>query len=183
MAYGEARYDLISSTPEYVLLNDIGGRTGGGNYMTITNAAEWVVQDLYERGFIKDGQRLYYLDTCDDIDEIVIKERRFAGFRHGGPETYRTRLSRAPRCVLTFPARCFAVGCQHAPNAIECESIGQTHAIVEAMALCLVSPGKFVALVRWLDPGFPDLDGEPAICYHVDEGGVTEHTLAEYYDL
>ena len=84
MGCGTARYYLISTTPEYVLINDLGGRPGGGNCKTITNAAAWVVKDLFDRGLIADGQRLYYRDTRDQIDEILIRDRRFAGFKHGG---------------------------------------------------------------------------------------------------
>jgi hypothetical protein len=87
MAYGEVKYDLVESTPEYILIYDRGGREGHDSYMTVTNAAERVVKDLFDRGLIKDGQRLYYIDTEDQTDEILIEHRRFAGFRHGGPET------------------------------------------------------------------------------------------------
>lgn len=87
MAHGKARYDLISTTPEHILIDDVGGRAGGGNFITVTNAAEWVVEDLFDRGLIEAGQRLYYRDTRGEIDEILIRNRRFVGFRPGGPKT------------------------------------------------------------------------------------------------
>jgi hypothetical protein len=43
----------------------------------VTNDAEWVVAQL--AGYLL-GRRLFYYDSLGSLDELVVKEGRFAGF-------------------------------------------------------------------------------------------------------
>ena len=50
-------------------------------YQTVTNAAEEIVDALFRVGWLKDGWRLLYYDSKNDLDEILITDKTFAGFR------------------------------------------------------------------------------------------------------
>lgn len=49
--------------------------------MSVTNDAENVVFDLYDRGALWHGKRLLYFDSNGDLDEIVHEHGRFVDFR------------------------------------------------------------------------------------------------------
>lgn len=75
-----ANYEVVERTEDYIIIRDIGP---WGYYMTITNAAEQVVAELVPR---LNGRRLYYYDSVGCLDELVIKDYKFHGFRSGGPQ-------------------------------------------------------------------------------------------------
>ena len=52
-------------------------------FQSVTNAAEWVVERLVQRGDLRPGQRLLYYDSDGVLDEIVVKDGKFAGFKPG----------------------------------------------------------------------------------------------------
>jgi hypothetical protein len=63
-----------------LLIRDVGPWT---HYLTVTNAAEIVVAELVTQGALKpNGQRLLYVDSAGELDEILVSDGRFAGFRH-----------------------------------------------------------------------------------------------------
>ena len=72
-----ANYQVIETTPEAVVLRDIGP---WNKFMTITNAAEEVVEELADRGILKDGQRLFYYDSENELTELVHKDGQFMTF-------------------------------------------------------------------------------------------------------
>lgn len=48
---------------------------------TVTNGAEEVVAEILERfGGTLSGRRVYYYDSEGDLAELVVKDKRFAGF-------------------------------------------------------------------------------------------------------
>lgn len=57
--------------------------TGGETNLSVTNDVENVVQDLVSCGLLPKGRRLFYFDTNGDLDEILIRDGRFAGFAPG----------------------------------------------------------------------------------------------------
>lgn len=61
----------------YVLIEDVGP---WDKFPTVTNAAAWVVEQMFATGEILEGERLFYIDSEGNTDEILIKGRRFAGF-------------------------------------------------------------------------------------------------------
>jgi hypothetical protein len=78
-----ANYRVTNETDEYIQLVDVGPHD---QYKTITNAAEWVVQQMVPR--LK-GRKLYYEDSNGDVDQLVIHAGKFAGFARGGPDDRR----------------------------------------------------------------------------------------------
>jgi len=50
---------------------------------TITNDAEDVLRRLLESGELRPGQRLFYYDSENNMDEIVVRDGEFAGFKPG----------------------------------------------------------------------------------------------------
>jgi hypothetical protein len=51
--------------------------------MSVTNDAENVVLALREQGLLPEGRRLFYIDSMGSLDEILVNERGFIGFRPG----------------------------------------------------------------------------------------------------
>ncbi len=72
-----ANYDIIHEDDEKMVILDVGPWT---DYPTITNSAEEVVSELAGR---LGNRRLFYYDTNNDYDEIIVKNEKFAGFRPG----------------------------------------------------------------------------------------------------
>jgi hypothetical protein len=48
--------------------------------MTVSNAAEEVVEELVRSGQLSEGLRLFYYDSEGVLDEILVKDGNFAGF-------------------------------------------------------------------------------------------------------
>lgn len=75
-----AEWDLVGSNAKCVVIRDVADPTK----RSITNDAENVVADL--RQCLR-GRRLFYYDTMNVLDELVVDDQgRFAGFKPG-PET------------------------------------------------------------------------------------------------
>ena len=55
-------------------------RDVGQECRSVTNDAEKVVEDLFSSGRLRPGQRLLYYDSAGRLDEILIRDGRFAGF-------------------------------------------------------------------------------------------------------
>jgi hypothetical protein len=51
--------------------------------VSVTNDAENVVAMLLRRGTLRPGQRLLYFDTDGNLDELLVRDGRFAGFAPG----------------------------------------------------------------------------------------------------
>jgi hypothetical protein len=73
-------YLIERDTPDFLVLRDLGP---WDQHMTITNAAEEVVQELAPR---LDGRRLYYYDSSGSLDELVVRDNKFTDFAPGGPK-------------------------------------------------------------------------------------------------
>lgn len=52
-------------------------------FMSVTNGAEEVVEELYASGHLYDGRRLLYYDSENQLDEIRHKNGKFTGFAAG----------------------------------------------------------------------------------------------------
>lgn len=50
-------------------------------FKTVTNDAENVVETLIKAGLLTEGRPLYYFDTEGQLDEILIEDKHFIGFR------------------------------------------------------------------------------------------------------
>jgi len=75
-----AEYLIIKNAPEYVFILDTGGNAGK---RTITNDADFVIQDLSD--FIDNFQnkRVFYTDTDGRIDEMLHNGNQFTTFKAG----------------------------------------------------------------------------------------------------
>lgn len=71
-----AHWNLLSISPERIVLEDVGP---WDRYMTITNAAESVVEEVNQRYGIG-KRRLFYYDSSDELTELLVKDGKFAGF-------------------------------------------------------------------------------------------------------
>ena len=74
----KANYSVITETKDYILLQDEGP---WDKFQTITNAAEEVVAELAPT---LAGRRLFYADSEGQVDELLVKDGAFAGFKPGG---------------------------------------------------------------------------------------------------
>lgn len=61
----------------YTLIRDVGHATQNP---TITNDVERLVEELCSSGFLEPRERLFYIDSSDDVSEIVIENGRFKHF-------------------------------------------------------------------------------------------------------
>lgn len=75
-----ASYQFESVTDEAVTIRDVGP---WDEAPSVTNDAEAVVEELVAGGHLVGGRRLYYYDSEGVLDEIVVADGRFAGFRPG----------------------------------------------------------------------------------------------------
>lgn len=77
-----ANYEIVEkeTSPECLVIRDVGP---WDQYMTVTNAAESVVKDLFAKRKLSEGQMLLYYDSDDNLDELVHEEGKFVGFRKG----------------------------------------------------------------------------------------------------
>jgi hypothetical protein len=72
-----AQFRVIRETREQVVIEDVGP---WNEHPTVTNDAEWVVEQL---AATLRGRTLLYFDSAGDLDELVVEHGRFAGFRVG----------------------------------------------------------------------------------------------------
>lgn len=62
---------------EPLVIRDIGPFD---RFPKVTNSAEEVVEELVRVGYLDPGRRLLYYDSDGQLDEILIRDGRFAGF-------------------------------------------------------------------------------------------------------
>jgi hypothetical protein len=72
-----ARYSVVSKNDWSLTIRDEGPHD---KHPTITNDAENVVQALVP---LLEGRRLFYYDSHGELDELLIKDGTFAGFKPG----------------------------------------------------------------------------------------------------
>ena len=80
-AYIIAQDDFLRREP--LIIRDVGP---WDRFMTVTNNAEAVVEELRADGMLPDGRRLLYFDSEGKLDEILIRDGKFAGFAPGPDE-------------------------------------------------------------------------------------------------
>ena len=76
----EPVYWLTTTNSNYVLLEDKANVAGS---MSITNAAEEVVEDLIANGHVKHDTIIYYIDTEQRVDLLLHDGVKFTGFQSG----------------------------------------------------------------------------------------------------
>jgi hypothetical protein len=81
---------MVTRAANYSIEHDVPGqpliiRDAGpwNKFLTVTNAAEEVVEDLVRAQRLPNGRRLLYFDSYGQLDEIVVRDGKFAGFKRG----------------------------------------------------------------------------------------------------
>jgi hypothetical protein len=75
----EANYEVVELRDDAVVIRDVGP---WDQFKTITNAPESVIAELLEQGLLR-RRRIFYFDSEGTLDEIVVKDGKFAGFKPG----------------------------------------------------------------------------------------------------
>jgi len=81
-----AQYRIVDDpafTTDALVIRDVGP---WDQHPTVTNDAEWVVEELVAAGRLQPGMRLYYYDSEGALDELLVANGRFAGFAPGPKE-------------------------------------------------------------------------------------------------
>lgn len=77
-----ANYKIVNDTDNYLVIEDIGP---WDSHRTVTNDAETVVEELAP-GLA--DRKLFCIDSCGDIDRLLVKDGKFAGFSSEKPPGY-----------------------------------------------------------------------------------------------
>lgn len=80
-----ASFSVEFDGKEALILRDLGPWS---EYPTITNDAEWVVEQVAPA---LAGRALFYVDSLGELTRLVVKNNRFAGFSPVSPHVDLTR--------------------------------------------------------------------------------------------
>lgn len=75
-----SNFEIVEDSPDRLTIRDLGP---WHKFRTVTNDAENVVPELFRRGLLPPGKRLFYFDSHGDLDEILHADGRFTGFWPG----------------------------------------------------------------------------------------------------
>jgi hypothetical protein len=64
---------------KYIFVRDIGHNYG----RSVTNDADYIIEQLYLEFDITDGTRVFYEDSDGEIDELLRSGKKFVGFKDG----------------------------------------------------------------------------------------------------
>ena len=67
-------YVVVMENDKVLRINDVGP---WDRHLTVTNGAETVVEELADR---LNGRRLEYFDSTGRLDQLLVKDGKFAGF-------------------------------------------------------------------------------------------------------
>jgi hypothetical protein len=73
----KANYIIVRRDKDRLIIRDVGPWE---TFLSVTNAAEEVVEELVKSGQLSEGFRLFYYDSEGILDEILVKDGKFAGF-------------------------------------------------------------------------------------------------------
>ena len=72
-----------ASGPKILVIKDLGP---WDSFSTVTNDAENVVEKLFQEGHLKRHQRLLYIDSDNQLGELLIVDGKFKGFAFVDPD-------------------------------------------------------------------------------------------------
>ena len=76
----KAQFEVVKhESGVFIFIRDIGHNSG----RSVTNDAEYIVEQLYLKYGIADETRIFYEDSAGSIDEIVHSGKSFHGFKAG----------------------------------------------------------------------------------------------------
>jgi hypothetical protein len=73
-------YEIIKNRPDCIYIRDLALEKG---CMSITNAAEDVIEDLRQKGLLSAEKKVLYEDTMGEVDELKHDGTKFRGFAPG----------------------------------------------------------------------------------------------------
>lgn len=76
----QANFKIMNVGPDKIVIRDVGP---WDQHPSVTNDAEGVVERLAAEDWLPPGRRLFYYDSDNQLDEILIEAGRFAGFAPG----------------------------------------------------------------------------------------------------
>ena len=77
----KAQFEVLKhEAEEYVFILDTGHTAG---CRTVTNDAEYVIEQLFSEYKITENTRVFYKDSEGQIDELLYSERKFKAFKAG----------------------------------------------------------------------------------------------------
>ena len=71
-------FEICEVERDHVTIRDIGP---WDRHPTVTNDADFAVETLAAHGYLKDGRKLRYYDSEGRLDEIIVENGKFAGFK------------------------------------------------------------------------------------------------------
>jgi hypothetical protein len=79
MAYksNKAHYQIYEANDDRIVIEDIGP---WDRYMTVTNAAESVIEELGKQYGGIGKRRVFYYDSEGEMTELLVKDGKFMGF-------------------------------------------------------------------------------------------------------
>lgn len=93
-----ARYAIDAHDTRLVVLRDLGP---WDQHPTVTNDAAWVIAQVAPQ---LDGRRLFYFDSSGTLDELLVVDGAFAGFRTGRGRILKTPHGFSLGTVEPMPA-------------------------------------------------------------------------------
>jgi hypothetical protein len=72
-----ANFHIIGNNPDQLIISDVGP---WDRHLTITNDAEYVVEQV---AHLLHGRSLFYIDSEGTMDQLLVKDGKFAGFAPG----------------------------------------------------------------------------------------------------
>lgn len=73
-----SNYVVVKDEPDMLVIKDVGP---WDEHPSVTNDAENVVEELSRQGRLPAGRRLLYYDSEGQLDELLVKDGQFTGFR------------------------------------------------------------------------------------------------------
>lgn len=70
-------FETVEDSDLFHIIRDVGP---WDQHLTITNGAEWVVEFLYKNKIIKNGKRLLYYDSENELSELLHENGKLIGY-------------------------------------------------------------------------------------------------------
>lgn len=76
-----ANFEILRNNPDQpLIIADVGP---WDIHLTVTNDADWVIGQLVAGGLLPKGRHLLYYDSEGELDELLVKDGKFVGFKTG----------------------------------------------------------------------------------------------------
>ena len=98
-----ANYVIVSDNKACIVIRDVGPWE---HYGTVTNAAEGVVAELFNRGVLGTGKMLLYYDSSNELDQLLHNGLgKFMGFAPAPDDVKKAVKQVGPRQIVNKEGR------------------------------------------------------------------------------